>query len=155
MDMSTPDEDHAGNSRPTTASIDRRVERLEIGQAETTRKVDALGVQMDYLKELTTMRFASMDTTLAAHGTKLDLFITKIDALILRGQEQAGDLSSTPMGRSLEKRISSLEISRDANDDAMQAVRGFGSGFRQYVIPSIAVVLSVLAFASQMGWFKP
>jgi hypothetical protein len=139
----TSDEDQ--HARPTTASIDRRVERLELAQAETTRKVDALGVSMDFLKELMGLKFAGLESALASQNSKLDVFIAKIDGLIEKGQEQAVDLDASPLGRAIGRRLSSLEASREAHDDVLGAMGGFGAGIRQYVVPIISVSVAAAA----------
>ena len=112
------------NTRPTTASIDRRVERLEIAQSETDRKVDALGSKLSFLEEFMKLQFDGLRVGLSAQQTEFKAFVNRIDALILEGTKQSGDLSSTPAGRQIVKALETLQAGREENRKSIDALKG-------------------------------
>ena len=140
-----------GDSRPTTASIDRRVERLELAQAETDRKVDQVALKMEYMSELMSLKFSSMESSQSAMGSKLDTFMTKIDALIAEGMKQASDLRAMPLGRQVDDRLLRLEQQADQAENFISQARGFGGTFRLYVLPVLAMVVAITAVLVRLG----
>lgn len=138
-----------GESRPTTASIDRRVERLEIAQADTNRKVDQLGVEMRFMKEFMETKFSVVELSLGNHSTKFDNFVMKIEGMIAESLKAQGDIEATPIGRQVSSRLASLEGRIDNLDTFLDQFRGFGSGFRFYILPVAAIALSVWSIATR------
>lgn len=116
-----PDEPH---ERPTTASIDRRVERLESSQAETDRKVDLLASKLGYLDDLIKLKFTTVEAAIGAQSAKLDSFMAKMDALVLESTRQSSDLEGTPIGRQVSSRLSKVEITTDEHQSELDKVEG-------------------------------
>jgi hypothetical protein len=136
--------------RPTTASIDRRVERLEQAQTEMDRKVAALDVKVDYLKELMTLRFSALEASISVQGSKLDTFMAKIESLIQEGMKQQGDLDASALGRSINKRITALEEGEEKHEVLLHQFQGFSALIRFYLLPIAAIAISLwAAFSTQ------
>lgn len=172
----TMTEEH--HERPTTASIDRRVERLElaqerlgVAQAETDRKVDQLDAKVEYIKEFMSLRFTGLENSLATSVARFDAFTSKIEALIVKGMEQQADLDASPLGRSINRRIGELEglaerlveptelrgkladiqAQLDTHDSALDQLRGAGAGFRLFVLPVIGSAAAVVGILAALG----
>jgi hypothetical protein len=136
-------------SRPTTASIDARVGRLEAAQAETTRKVDQLDIKMEFLGELMKLKFSAIETGVGAVNGKLDAFIVKIDGMVADGLKQSTELTASPLGRLVDKRLTVLEGKADVADRLIVASSSFGGFVRMYAVPVAALALSLIAMVSK------
>lgn len=138
------------NGRPTTASIDRRVERLEHAQAETDRKIDQVSMQVGFVKEMMDLKF-----------TSIEAFMKRIEEMIADATKNAGDIRANPLGRQVDDRLAKLERRADElisserivkledkveilDDNAVRAA-GLGGVVRAYVIPALALILSGIA----------
>jgi hypothetical protein len=139
------DLEHPG--RPTTASIDRRVGRLEDAQAATDRKVDQLALQLGYVKDLMEMKLTTMQSAIDANASRFDALATKIEGMIADATKNAGDLRANPLGRQIDDRLKELEGTVEAHDKALNQYQGFGYGLRAYVLPVLAFALSIAALS--------
>lgn len=128
-DVST-ENDHA---RATTATIDRRVERLE--------------QQVGFMRELMDLRFAAVESAVTANSQKLDAFILKIETLITDALKQSADLRAQPLGRQVDDRLVAVESRVSEIDRYVLSQQGFGAAVRSYVLPVASVVVSILALA--------
>lgn len=149
--MATDETEH--QPRATTASIDRRVERLEIAQTEMDRKVAALDVKVDYIRQFMELRFSTLEASLGATGAKLDAFMAKIDTMTQDNMQKQADLDASPLGRQVSKRLSDLEEQADKAAGFMTTARGLGYIISAYVVPAVAVTISTLALLRSFGAF--
>lgn len=115
------DEPH---ERPTTASIDRRVERLEASQAATDKKVDELTFKLGYMDEFNKLKFGTLEAQNGALSSKLDSFMARIDQLITDSYKQAADLQATPLGRQIDGRLTRVETDTDKHQSDIDRVQG-------------------------------
>lgn len=112
----------AGDTRTpvaTTASVDRRVERLEEkvnslqeGYNEMNRKIDRVELNQQHIKEV-------LDARLQSTGSKIDTLHSKLDGLVLAFNDfklnlviNSGDVEATPAGREVAKEIKELKEHR-------------------------------------------
>lgn len=124
------DEHEASPSgRITTASIDRRVERLELTSADMQRTIDRLELGQDHLRELVNARFTAIDGAISAQGlrtesinSKIDNLTTYIQNLINDAYKQSGDVNSTAAGRAIAQDIMDLRGGHENLDKRIGAV---------------------------------
>jgi len=121
------DETH---ERPTTASIDRRVERLELSQAATERKVDELTAKLGYMEEFLKLKFSVLEAGQSTQTTRFEAFTSKIDAMIHETVRQAGDLEASAVGRGVSRRLVELERVTESHQTALDQVSGAVVFFR-------------------------
>lgn len=131
--------------KATTASIDRRVERLEGLVAEQSNAISLLSAEQKHLRELMTMQFDGLDAQLKLQGAKLDAFISRIDTFIDSTNRQSGDLQATAVGRAVDERLDNLE--KTVNNNA-KFIAGFGG-----IMPMVSIVGSLVAVAKAFGLF--
>lgn len=120
-----------GTFRPTTASVDRRIERLEDAVShlqdsynELDRKIDKVDLNQQHLKEILDARLATHSAKIEALSVKIDTAITlKLDGLIdmitkaqIEGAKIMGDINSTPAGRLVSEEIRELKEGREENN---------------------------------------
>ena len=136
--------------RPTNASIDRRVEKveeavhkLEVSHNEMLRKIDRLELGQDHLKEIISARFSTIESGQVAQGLKtdavgekLDSFINKIDAMVSEALKTSGDLEATPVGRRVKEDLDDLETGRANNSKRITSLE-----------KKFAVAMGVVSFA--------
>lgn len=137
------------NGRATTATLDRRVERLEVAQAETNRTVDRLVLGQDHLRELVLARFSTIDATSANANTKLDRLFglfqedaQKTAAAEIERQKSAANWRDTPAGREYTAEMNVLRTKRDIDSSRIESIEK-----RQYLI---AGGLGVLIFIGNL-----
>ena len=135
------------SERPTTASIDGRVARLEAAQAATDRKVDSLAEKLSYMDDLIKLKFSTVEASIGAQSAKLDSFMARIDKLIEEGLRTAGDLDSTPVGRSVNKRLSEVERITDDHQARIDEQRG-AVRLGQFLAGAAATLASIAAAIS-------
>lgn len=106
--------------RPSISSVDARVGRLEEAQARLEgRQLEQDGVmkliqlEQTHIREIMTSRFVSLESSVASHGTKLDSFIGRMEALISDGMKQSMDLKESPLGRQVDARLVTLESEQE------------------------------------------
>ena len=110
--------------RPTTASIDRRVERLEASQAATDRKVDSLSERLGYMDDFIKLRFSTVEAAINAQSSKLDVFMSRIESLMLEAARSAGDLEATAAGKQVNGRLKAIETLADEHQSEIDQFRG-------------------------------
>jgi hypothetical protein len=115
--------------RPSTASIDRRVERLEISHAEMQRTVDRLEVGMANLKEVMGLRFSGIeaahratDIQITSLAEKVDITNKFIQSAIAESNKMASEVDATPAGRLVSAEIKELQTSRESTDKRLSKI---------------------------------
>ena len=103
-----------GVARATTQSLDRRVERLEVANAELSRTVDRLELGQDHLKEMMSARFSTVEATQQATNAKLDQLSTYLQGLVAAAQAQQIAWRETPAAKEILQDLDEHRIWRDA-----------------------------------------
>jgi len=103
--------------RATTASIDRRVERLEQAQAEMAQQIALVQLEQSHLKELVNSRFSSLESAIGMLGAKLDSITTLIQAA-------SADAMATPAGRNALATLTQLQAQVDTHDQLINQAQG-------------------------------
>lgn len=141
-------DDDVTNGRATTASIDRRVERLEESQGIMQSAINALSTDVQLLKsdlshirDLMGSRFSTVEATLSTLAAKLDQLLTL-------GQSWAGDLTQTPAGRMtmeamtrLEGSVALISTRADAHDADIREAKGMAKGIKLILGGSLIALL--------------
>lgn len=137
--------------RPSISSVDARVGRLEDAQGRLeARQLEQDGVmrliqlEQTHIREIMTSRFVSLEAAMATHGTKLDNFIGRMDALIDKAMAQAGDLDATPLGRQVGARLLAVEQEQEIQRDFRAEIRGVTTTVRVLTGGSVAGFLMAL-----------
>lgn len=138
------------NGRATTATLDRRVERLETAQAETNRTVDKLALGQDHLRELVLARFSTLDAQAANTSTKLDRLFELFQNDNL---QQARDLSNwrdTPPGKEYTAEMAGLKEQRDSDSKKLEKI-----DLRQQVIEkkmyAVTIIIGILVIVANIA----
>lgn len=151
-----------GTTRPSISSVDARVGRLEEAQGRLEDKqieqdgvMKMIQLEQQHIREIMTSRFVSIETTLTAHGTKLDTFIGEMRALISDGMKQSTELEASPLGRQVAARLVAIE-----KDQKIQAEhRAEQRGMWKLVVAIggtslVSFVLSIVLILNVTGVFK-
>lgn len=148
------------SARPSISSVDARVGRLEEAQSRLeARQLEQDGVmrliqlEQTHIREIMTARFVSLETHMSEHGTKLDNFIGKIDALIAEGMKQQADLEASPLGRQIEKRLAGVESWEQVSRTFHAEVQGMTKVVTAMFGTSVAsLLIAGFAIAKTLGW---
>jgi len=142
--MATPDEDvHA---RPTTASIDRRVERLETRQDDMQRSIDRIELTQKHSADMNKARFDLLDANVAQATGAITSLKSFLEQAMLDSAKMMGDASSTPAGRAIVKDIEELQEGRRQNYEAIQSINRRFS----YIAGGLAVIMFLIQVFAPM-----
>lgn len=144
------------NGRASIASVDARVARLEDAQAKTDGTLVLVQAEQTHLRELISARFQTIENSLAAQGSKLDQFVTRIEAMILDATKQAGDLTASPVGRQVHDRITKLEMTVERHDTFVDRWHGTSTALKWAIGSSLTGLLTTIGtlLALVNGAFK-
>lgn len=126
------------NHRETTATLGRRVERLERGQ-------DALSIRVESFKEVVDLKLEMILNKVNTNSAELEAFIMKIENLIKEGLEKQADIRSTPLGRQLDDRLNKMEAEVQSSREDRLNRQSLGYTVKTYIIPVLAIIASVAA----------
>ena len=124
--------------KATTQTLDRRVERLEIGLAETNRSVDRLELGQQHMKELMTARFATIESNQATTNTKIDALTAYLGGLVTQAQKDQADWKNTPAGKELMDDLDDRRKGREINAERISKAE------RQLYAVSVVIGLLVI-----------
>ena len=142
--------------RATTASIDRRVERLEVAlesqrasMSALERKVDSSIEHQGYTDELLRMKFTGLEAGQSTASAKFDAFVARFDNTMAEAMRSAGDLEATAVGKLVNTRLARVEDRTETHQSDIDQMRGalaFARGLALVAttLASVAAVLSVL-----------
>lgn len=138
--------DAADNSpRPTTASLDARVARLEL------QVIEVAGEQK-HMKEMLELRFDNLGKTVEAQGSEMRAFIARMDSMISQSLQQSGDVSATAAGRQVLKELNDLREKSAVNASKLQTLsdlaaqqRGAGQLFVRYILPTASLAFALVS----------
>jgi uncharacterized coiled-coil protein SlyX len=128
--------------RASLASVDARVARLERAQAETDTKIGLLNLEQQHTRELMNSRFETLEMAVNAQTQKLDAFIGRIESVILTATKNSGDLSSSPVGREVDRRLTKLEAATEVHESFIDQLKGMGTAMRWVIGSSVLGVIT-------------
>jgi hypothetical protein len=102
------------DGRATTQTLDRRVERLEGGLAETQRTVDRLQLGQEHLRELVSARFTSIESGQATTNAKIDSLSSYLNQLVTAAQHEQLNWKESAAGKELTSDLASLQADKEA-----------------------------------------
>lgn len=146
-------------SKPSISSVDARVGRLEEAQSRLeARQLEQDGVmrliqlEQTHIREIMTSRFVSLEQQLQGTSAKLDNFMGKMEALVEKSNQNAGDLNATALGRLVDGRLRVLEDANKEYRDFRANVNGMTSVLRVTLGGSLlGLVVGVIALARAFG----
>lgn len=123
--MNEADKDNMteGGARPSTASVDRRVGRLEDRQDEMQRSIDRLEITMIHQSDMAKARFDAMDANITGLSATINGFMSDIRATNLQSVANYADPTATPAGRSLLSMIEALKVNDMRHDERMNSIK--------------------------------
>lgn len=150
-------------TRPTNASIDRRVEKvedavhkLELSHIELDRKIDRLEMGQTHMKEILSSRFSTIESgqmsqanKTDAVGKKLDSFMDEIHKMVADSLKTAGDIEATPVGRLVKEELDKLDTGRENNSKRIDALE------KKFYIFMGALIFGSFAFTPVFNLFLP
>lgn len=119
-EVSTEPEVHG---RATTASIDRRVERLEERVDRVERGVDRIELNVVHAAELHKARFDTIDANSLALSVLVTALAARFDTAATESARMSGDPSSTPAGRQIVGDIAVLKVSAETSRSGIESIK--------------------------------
>lgn len=124
----------------TNASIERRVERLELQQDEMQKQLNIVSTdvllvkkEQEHQRELMTARFGSVDKALEALTAKFDNFTTTVNAAF-------SDEAASPSGRQTQEAFKRIEGAYTELKGEVSEVRSLAQSSRDWIIRAGGVV---------------
>ena len=147
-------------SRPSISSVDARVARLEEAQGRLeARQLEQDGVmkliqlEQTHIREIMTSRFVSLEGLVQGHGTKLDSFIGRMEALVAESMKQGSELKASPLGRQVDERLSRAEQWVQVSKEFHAEQRGQRKIITGLVGTNVlAVMAAAFSLAKSLGW---
>lgn len=140
--------EETSQTRATIASVDQRVASLEAAQA-------LIQLEQSHLRELMQSRFTAIEVSLSTQGAKLDGFITRIESMVLEATRNSGDLTSSPAGRLVHERLTTLETQSKLDASFLDQMRGMGTAMKFVIgtsgVSAVLAILSILRVSGVIG----
>ena len=141
----------------TTASVERRVERLDEKVDALENRVAAVEINLSHTREMLTLQFAAVKSGQDATLTKLDLLDKQLQQAFLEGARMMADPTMTPAGKRI---VDDLKAVRDASEGRMnelsahvdEALRLARLGDKKWgiaagLVAAMAIVLQIIGIA--------
>jgi chaperonin cofactor prefoldin len=133
----------------TMGSLDRRVERLESEFADLKSDMKIIKLEQQHSRELADAHFAEMRTANGVTLAKIELLIARFDTAMTAGYAASGDPTSTPAGKMIVERISTIERDKEREhtelDERLDDLESRATGVERRVYMAVgATVLAVL-----------
>lgn len=147
-------EEVSTSGRASLQTVDARVARLEEAQGRTDQTLAILGAEQKHLRELMTSQFQTVNTAITAQGGKLDAFISEIRSMILEATRNAGDLSASPVGRDVDKRLTALEEKGKLHDSFIDNLRGMSTAMKgAFGVSGLSALIGLATLGKMAGLY--